>query len=570
MFVDEVNILVNAGNGGDGCMAFRREKFVPMGGPYGGSGGKGGDVIFKADSGLKTLIDLKYQKHIKGLNGLNGEGKNKNGKSADDVIIKVPIGTTIKDNNTGLILADLKKNGEEVIVAYGGRGGRGNVSLSTKSNPCPSFCERGEPGEARNINATLRMIADVGLVGLPSVGKSTILSQISAANPKIASYHFTTLSPNLGVVKTKNEKTFVVADLPGLIEGASNGLGLGHKFLKHVERTKIIAHVIDISGSEGRDPYDDYLVINKELQEFNPKLLEKPRIIIANKMDIDGSLDNLREFKSKVSEEVISISALNKDNLEELIDKLNVLVEETEDDVLYEDENVIMVNKPWGILSQKSKPEDISINDQIIPYAVNQGLISEKELQVVKPSICNRLDRNTTGIIICGISIEGLQTMAEMLKHRDMEKYYLCIVKGKLERTQKVSAYLKKDEKTNKVKVSKQEIAGASHIETAYEPVISNDEFTLLKVELITGKTHQIRAHLASIGHPLIGDFKYGDKKINQEMKQRFGLKDQLLHCTEVVFPRDMKTCRNLSGKKIQAPLPKRFDMIKNDLFGRA
>ena len=239
-------------------------------------------------------------------------------------------------------------------------------------------------------------------------------------------------------------------------------------------------------------------------------------------------------------------------------------------DVLYEDENVIMVNKPWGILSQKSKPEDISINDQIIPYAVNQGLISEKELQVVKPSICNRLDRNTTGIIICGISIEGLQTMAEMLKHRDMEKYYLCIVKGKIEGSQKVSAYLKKDEKTNKVKVSKQEIAGASHIETAYEPVISNDEFTLLKVKLITGKTHQIRAHLASIGHPLIGDFKYGDKKINQEMKQRFGLKDQLLHCTEIVFPRDMKTCKNLSGKKIQAPLPKRFDMIKNDLFGRA
>ena len=209
-----------------------------------------------------------------------------------------------------------------------------------------------------------------------------------------------------------------------------------------------------------------------------------------------------------------------------------------------------MVNKPWGILSQKSKPEDISINDQIIPYAVNQGLISEKELQVVKPSICNRLDRNTTGIIICGISIEGLQTMAEMLKHRDMEKYYLCIVKGKIEGSQKVSAYLKKDEKTNKVKVSKQEIAGASHIETAYEPVISNDEFTLLKVKLITGKTHQIRAHLASIGHPLIGDFKYGDKKINQEMKQRFGLKDQLLHCTEIVFPR--------------------FDMNKNDLFGRA
>ena len=340
MFVDEVNILVNAGDGGDGCMAFRREKFVPMGGPYGGSGGKGGDVIFRADSGLKTLIDLKYQKHIKGLNGLNGEGKNKNGKSADDIIVKVPIGTTIKDNNTGLILADLKKNGEEVIVAYGGRGGRGNVSLSTKSNPCPSFCERGEPGEVRSINATLRMIADVGLVGLPSVGKSTILSQISAANPKIASYHFTTLSPNLGVVKTKNEKTFVVADLPGLIEGASNGLGLGHKFLKHVERTKIIAHVIDISGSEGRDPYEDYLVINKELQEFNPKLLEKPRIIIANKMDLPNAKENLDKLREEIGDiKIFEIEAISNKGLEEVINYLGEMTSEIEEQELFEDNN---------------------------------------------------------------------------------------------------------------------------------------------------------------------------------------------------------------------------------------
>lgn len=340
MFVDEVNILVNAGDGGDGCMAFRREKFVPMGGPYGGSGGKGGDVIFRADSGLKTLIDLKYQKHIKGLNGLNGEGKNKNGKSADDIIVKVPIGTTIKDNNTGLILADLKKNGEEVIVAYGGRGGRGNVSLSTKSNPCPSFCERGEPGEVRSINATLRMIADVGLVGLPSVGKSTILSQISAANPKIASYHFTTLSPNLGVVKTKNEKTFVVADLPGLIEGASNGLGLGHKFLKHIERTKIIAHVIDISGSEGRDPYEDYLVINKELQEFNPKLLEKPRIIIANKMDLPNAKENLDKLREEIGDiKIFEIEAISNKGLEEVINYLGEMTSEIEEQELFEDNN---------------------------------------------------------------------------------------------------------------------------------------------------------------------------------------------------------------------------------------
>lgn len=301
--------------------------------------------------------------------------------------------------------------------------------------------------------------------------------------------------------------------------------------------------------------------LNKAPKSFVYKMLRKKNI------KLNGKKATGNEKLSQGDQVCIYLA---EDTINKFREEVKAGKQKIKLDVLYEDENVIMVNKPWGILSQKSKPEDISINDQIIPYAVNQGLISEKELQVVKPSICNRLDRNTTGIIICGISIEGLQTMAEMLKHRDMEKYYLCIVKGKIEGSQKVSDYLKKDEKTNKVKVSKQEIAGASHIETAYEPVISNDEFTLLKVELITGKTHQIRAHLASIGHPLIGDFKYGDKKINQEMKQRFGLKDQLLHCTEIVFPRDMKTCKNLSGKKIQAPLPKRFDMIKNDLFGRA
>ena len=314
-----------------------------------------------------------------------------------------------------------------------------------------------------------------------------------------------------------------------------------------IEQTREIVHKFN-------SVYGETLVEPKILLPDNEACLRLP--------GIDG--------KAKMSKSLGNCIYLAEDTINKFREEVKAGKQKIKLDVLYEDENVIMVNKPWGILSQKSKPEDISINDQIIPYAVNQGLISEKELQVVKPSICNRLDRNTTGIIICGISIEGLQTMAEMLKHRDMEKYYLCIVKGKIEGSQKVSAYLKKDEKTNKVKVSKQEIAGASHIETAYEPVISNDEFTLLKVELITGKTHQIRAHLASIGHPLIGDFKYGDKKINQEMKQRFGLKDQLLHCTEIVFPRDMKTCKNLSGKKIQAPLPKRFDMIKNDLFGRA
>lgn len=337
MFVDEVVMEVEAGRGGDGCMAFLREKFVPMGGPNGGNGGKGSDIIFKADEGLKTLIDLRYQKKIKGDAGLNGEGKNKNGSYAEDKIIKVPVGTTIKDYDTGMIIADLTKHNEEVIVAYGGKGGRGNVTLATRNNPCPSFAERGEPGETRKIKVELRMLADVGLVGLPSVGKSTLLSMITNANPKIAAYHFTTLSPNLGVVQTK-DNNFVIADLPGLIEGASEGVGLGHKFLKHVERTKIIAHVIDMSASEGRDPYDDYQVIRKELEEFSPKLLNKEEIIIANKMDLPQSKENLEAFKQKINKEVYEISALNNQNLDTLINALSELVKNTKEEALYDED----------------------------------------------------------------------------------------------------------------------------------------------------------------------------------------------------------------------------------------
>ncbi len=339
MFVDEVIIEVTAGHGGDGCMAFRREKYIPMGGPFGGSGGRGGNIIFKADSGLKTLIDLRYQKHIKGTPGMNGSGKNKNGASAEDTIIKVPLGTTVKDNETGAIIGDLIKNGEEIIVSYGGRGGRGNVSLATKNNPCPSFAERGEPGEHRKIKVELRMLADVGLVGLPSVGKSTILSMITNANPKIASYHFTTLSPNLGVVTTK-DYSYTIADLPGLIEGASDGLGLGIKFLKHIERTKIIAHIIDMSASEERDPYEDYLVIRKELEKFSPKLLQKPEIIIANKMDLPNAKNNLQEFKKKLNESknIYEISALNNEGLDKVIEALKELVKNTEEEVLFDKE----------------------------------------------------------------------------------------------------------------------------------------------------------------------------------------------------------------------------------------
>ena len=355
MFVDEVIVNLYAGRGGDGCMAFRREKYISMGGPFGGNGGKGGDIIFKADEGLRTLIDLRYQKHIKANVGANGQGKNKNGKSADDTIVKVPLGTTIKDYETGVVIADLTKNNQEVVVAFGGRGGYGNVTLATKDNPCPSFCERGEPGEERKVIVELRMLADVGLVGLPSVGKSTILSMITNANPKIASYHFTTLSPNLGVVST-DDYSYTVADLPGLIEGASEGAGLGHKFLRHIERTKIIAHVIDMSGSEGRDPYQDYLSIRKELENFSEKLIKKPEIIIANKMDIEDSKDNLIKFKEHVKEPIYEISAINNKGLDTVINELLNLVKNTKDEVLF-DEDIqeshvlykFKVTKPFSI-----------------------------------------------------------------------------------------------------------------------------------------------------------------------------------------------------------------------------
>lgn len=337
MFIDEVVMEVEAGRGGDGCMAFLREKFVPMGGPNGGNGGKGADIIFKADEGLKTLVDLRYMKNIKGAPGLNGEGKNKNGSYATNKIIKVPVGTTVKDFDTNLVIADLTKHNEEVVVAYGGKGGRGNVTLASRSNPCPSFAERGEPGEVRKIKVELRMLADVGLVGMPSVGKSTLLSMITNANPKIAAYHFTTLSPNLGVVSTK-DNNYVVADLPGLIEGASEGSGLGHKFLKHIERTKIIAHIVDMSASEGRDPYEDYQIIRKELETFSPKLLNKQEIIIANKMDIPSAKDNLEEFKKKVDKDIYEISAINNQNLDTIIEVLSELVKNTKEEVLYEEE----------------------------------------------------------------------------------------------------------------------------------------------------------------------------------------------------------------------------------------
>lgn len=338
MFVDEVTLEVKAGDGGDGCTGFRREKYVPMGGPAGGNGGRGSDIIFKVDLGLKTLLDLRYKKLIKGQKGNNGLGSNKNGKNAEDIIIKVPQGTVVRDLDTNLILADLTKENDEVIVAKGGRGGRGNTAFATHNNPAPNFSENGEPGEIRKLKVELKLLADVGFVGLPSVGKSTLLSKISKAKPKIADYHFTTLVPNLGVVKTKDNRTFVAADLPGLIKGASLGEGLGDEFLRHIERTRVIVHIIDMSAFEGRNPYDDYLTIINELKEFNENILKKPQIIVANKMDMPDSKENLKKFKEKVNEEIIEISAINNDGVEELLMKIADILEKEEEKPLYEDD----------------------------------------------------------------------------------------------------------------------------------------------------------------------------------------------------------------------------------------
>lgn len=341
MFIDETNIKVIAGSGGDGCTAFRREKYVEMGGPFGGNGGKGSDIIFKVDTGLHTLVDLRYMKTIKGKKGENGSGKNMDGKSADDIIIKVPQGTVVSDFDTGLVIADLKEKDDMVVVAKGGRGGRGNTAFKTLANPAPNFSENGEPGEERILKVELKLLADVGLVGLPSVGKSTFLSKVSKATPKIADYHFTTLSPNLGVVKTVDNRSFVMADLPGLIEGASQGVGLGDKFLRHIERTKVIAHIIDMSGLEGRDPFDDYQVINKELENFSPKLLKKPMVVIANKMDMPEAKKNLEEFKKKVNVEVYPISAITNSNLNEVLIKLADLVDKEPNTPLYDEETYL-------------------------------------------------------------------------------------------------------------------------------------------------------------------------------------------------------------------------------------
>ena len=327
MFIDEAIVELIAGSGGNGCLAFRREKYVAMGGPFGGNGGKGSDIIFKVDSGLNTLVDFKYKKIIKGYKGENGMGKGMHGKNAENIIIPVPRGTVVTDYDTGLVIADLTENNEEVVIAKGGRGGRGNMAFATQSNPAPHYAENGEPGEERKLKLELKVLADVGLVGLPSVGKSTILSMVSRARPKIADYHFTTLTPNLGVVRKRSGDGYVVADIPGLIEGASEGVGLGFDFLRHVERCRFLVHLVDASEE---NPFENYKKINLELEKHSEHLANLYQIVALNKVDAidaDRKQELFEQFKA-VSPDVFEISAVTGENLDKLLDFMANKVDE--------------------------------------------------------------------------------------------------------------------------------------------------------------------------------------------------------------------------------------------------
>ena len=337
MFVDKAKIYVKGGDGGDGLVAFRREKYVPNGGPAGGDGGKGGHVIFRVDEGLRTLMDFRYQRHFKAPKGEKGRNKSQHGANAEHMVVRIPPGTMIMDDDSGEMLADMTRHGQEVIVARGGRGGRGNMRFATPANPAPELAENGEEGQERYITLELKVMADVGLVGFPSVGKSTLLSVVSAATPKIGAYHFTTITPNLGVVEAGDGRSFVMADLPGLIEGASKGVGLGHEFLRHIERTRIIIHVVDMAGSEGRDPYDDWMKINEELRQYNANLESRPQIVAANKMDMPDAAEHLEEFRRQVAEvrpdlEILPISSLTRQGIQELLYRAAELLDQMPDE----------------------------------------------------------------------------------------------------------------------------------------------------------------------------------------------------------------------------------------------
>lgn len=349
MFIDRARIFVQSGKGGDGMSSFRHEKFVPKGGPNGGDGGQGGNVVLVADRNVNTLVDFRFRRLFKAKPGGKGEGSNKYGRNAEDLLITVPLGTIVKDEETGQVMADLSRDGQRAIVAKGGRGGRGNWHFRTSANRTPTFAERGEPGEERWLRLELKVLADVGLLGYPSVGKSSILRKVSAAQPEVAAYHFTTLNPILGVVNLPDHRSFVMADIPGLIDGASEGVGLGHDFLRHIERTKILIHVVDVSGIEGRDPIEDYEKINAELAKYSEKLARKRQVVAANKIDLLGDSDNLERLMDYMiahGVEVYPICAMTGEGMDKLLERVWTMLEEyveepdeTTEEVVYKAQN---------------------------------------------------------------------------------------------------------------------------------------------------------------------------------------------------------------------------------------
>ena len=345
MFADYTKIIIKSGNGGDGAITFRREKYVAAGGPDGGDGGRGGNIYFRVDPNANTLIDFRFTKKFKAQNGENGSGSNRYGKAGEDLYIDVPIGTIIKDVETGKVVADLSKEGQEELVLKGGRGGKGNSHFATATRQVPRFAQAGEEGEEKEVILELKLLADVGLLGFPNVGKSTFLSRVTDAKPKIANYHFTTIEPNLGVVKTASGDSFVIADIPGIIEGASEGVGLGIQFLRHVERTRLLLHVIDVSGSEGRDPVEDYHTINEELKKYSEKLATRKQILVANKIDVmqdDERLKELEELAKKEKLELFKISGVTGEGVSELLNRVSEVLKTLPKEEIVEEEDKVI------------------------------------------------------------------------------------------------------------------------------------------------------------------------------------------------------------------------------------
>lgn len=368
MFIDVAKIELKAGKGGDGSVAFRREKYEPSGGPAGGDGGDGGSIIIVGDKDIKTLMDYSYKSIYKAESGGDGRNKKQFGKKGEDLILKVPVGTLVKDYDTDTVIYDVKHDKEEFVICKGGKGGKGNVHFKSSIRQAPRFAEPGAKGEEKTIKLELKLLADVGLIGLPNVGKSTLLSIMSNARPKIANYHFTTLEPNLGVCKV-GEKSFVLADIPGLIEGASEGLGLGHDFLKHIERTKILVHVLDISGSEGRNPIEDFELINSELASYNIKLNDKKMLVVLNKTDL-GAEDNIKEFREKYSDkvdEIVEISAATTEN----VDKIMYLIADTLDSI---EDDYSTLDEQYVYFEEEKEP-DFKVRKENENYIVEGPLI---------------------------------------------------------------------------------------------------------------------------------------------------------------------------------------------------